>query len=517
LKNKIYLIFLGIFSLTINQFFANKGVFPIDSFLIFDPAFYITSGYHPFKDYWLITGPFLDYIQSLFFLIFGISWFSYALHASVVNMAIALFSFHFLINIGLKNYYALLYSLGVSILAYPPIGTPFIDHHSVIFSVMALYSFSLGILRKKNIFLFFTPFFLVISFFSKQIPSPHLLVLFIIFTFICFFFTKSLNKKNLIYLIFGSLFCFLLIFVIFAINQIPINNFLIQYIFYPLSLGVERIDKLSIDFKNTITQFKFIYFALIPLAFCGLILFIKKRKNLIEINDTIISFLFLFSAGIFIYCQLLTKNQILIFFLIPIFLGCSHAYILKYLNKKYIVYLILIVFVFSLTKYHLRFNHNKKFMELVNANFDLAVNASQIDSRFGKLRWITPDYMKNPNEEIRLLVEVKNILSEEKEKKIIVTDYQFFSSFLKNDYPSPNKWYDRLSVPSDKSKYYPIYRDFFLRKLNNNKIKHIFFIGKNKHNMSFFRELSYKNKCIIPRKINGLLTEFDINQCEKVF
>ena len=168
MKNKIYLIFLAIFSISINQYFANRGVFPIDSFLIFDPAYYITSGNYPFKDYWLITGPFLDYIQSLFFIIFGASWFSYVLHASLTNMALALFSFYFFINIGLKNYYAFIYSLGVSILAYPPVGTPFTDHHSVIFSVMALYSFSLGILKKKIFFCLLLLFFLLFLFFQNK-------------------------------------------------------------------------------------------------------------------------------------------------------------------------------------------------------------------------------------------------------------------------------------------------------------------------------------------------------------
>ena len=117
-----------------------SGVFPIDTFLIFDAGYNIISGNHPFKDYWSITGPFLDYIQSFFFLIFGVNWASYVVHASILNMLLALYSFYFFSKIGLKNIYCFFYSLGVSIIAYPGAGTPFIDHHSVIFSVFALYS-----------------------------------------------------------------------------------------------------------------------------------------------------------------------------------------------------------------------------------------------------------------------------------------------------------------------------------------------------------------------------------------
>ena len=94
-QEKIFITILILFSILINQYYGSKGVFPIDSFLIFDAAFNIISGNHPFKDYCLITGPFVDYIQSLFFLIFGISWKSYVLHASVLNMVLVLFSFYF--------------------------------------------------------------------------------------------------------------------------------------------------------------------------------------------------------------------------------------------------------------------------------------------------------------------------------------------------------------------------------------------------------------------------------------
>ena len=49
-----------------------------------------------------------------------------------------------------KNKFDFVYSLGVAILAYPSIGTPFIDHHAVIFCILACFSVSLAILLKKN-------------------------------------------------------------------------------------------------------------------------------------------------------------------------------------------------------------------------------------------------------------------------------------------------------------------------------------------------------------------------------
>ena len=513
MKNKIYLTTLFIFSLLINQYFANRGAFPIDSFLSFDAAFNIISGNHPFKDYWLITGPFVDYIQALFFLIFGINWMSYVLHASILNTLLCLFSFYYFLNIGLKNFYAFIYSLGVAILAYPSIGTPFIDHHSVIFCMLACFSVSLAILSKKNLFWILTPIFITFSFFSKQIPSPYFVVLFAFIISFYFFNNQNINKNILLNLFFGSLISFFLVIGVFLVNEIPLENFLVQYILYPISLGEERIDKLNIDFKNLISQFKYIYIISIPLIVSTFFLAKNKKKNLIKKNEFIVSLLFLGSVVILIYFQLLTKNQVLIFFLIPIAAACSHAYTIKYFNNKYLIYFIIAVFIFTTTKYHIRFNQNRKFIELVNADFSLAEDAIQLDGRLKGLKWITPHYIDRPLDEIHFLIDAKNILSKKSGRKIIVTDYQFFSSFLNNKFTSPNKWYDELSIPDRKNKYYDVHKNFFLSKIKKNKISYLFFIGKNKNEMYFFEEFFNENECIISNELNELLLEFDISKC----
>ena len=70
-SQNILLLILLFFSIAINQYYGNRGIFPIEGTAFFDTAYRILLGDVPFKDYWLITGPFLDYIQSFFFLIFG--------------------------------------------------------------------------------------------------------------------------------------------------------------------------------------------------------------------------------------------------------------------------------------------------------------------------------------------------------------------------------------------------------------------------------------------------------------
>ena len=119
--------------------------------------------------------------------------------------------------------------------------------------------------------------------------------------------------------------------------------------------------------------FKFLFLVLIPLLISTFFLLKIKVKDLVQKKELIVIFLFLGSILIFIYCQLLTQNQVLIFFLIPICAAFSHSYIIKYYNKNYLIYLILLIFVFSTTKYHLSFNQQKNFMDLTNANFELTI------------------------------------------------------------------------------------------------------------------------------------------------
>ena len=74
-KNKIILIsndyIIGIFTALvayqINNYFGFIGLNPGDSFQTFDSGHRVLKGDLPFKDYWIITGFLLDYIQSLFF------------------------------------------------------------------------------------------------------------------------------------------------------------------------------------------------------------------------------------------------------------------------------------------------------------------------------------------------------------------------------------------------------------------------------------------------------------------
>ena len=97
-KKNIFLFILFFLSILINQYYGNKGVFPVDSFSHFDTGFRILQNEHPFKDYWIVSGPFVDYLQSIFFYFFGVSWQIYVFHASLVNAILAVATFIILIK-----------------------------------------------------------------------------------------------------------------------------------------------------------------------------------------------------------------------------------------------------------------------------------------------------------------------------------------------------------------------------------------------------------------------------------
>ena len=118
----------------------------------------------PVRDYWVSNGFMIDFIQSIFFKLFGVSWNSYLFHSSVVNLIFSLVTFKFLREEGLGKTSAFFYSFSVAILAYPSVGVPFPDHHSILFSLTGIYLFIFAI-RKNMIFNFYLiPIILFIAF-----------------------------------------------------------------------------------------------------------------------------------------------------------------------------------------------------------------------------------------------------------------------------------------------------------------------------------------------------------------
>ena len=248
-SNYLYIFFLVLISFFVNQFYAYRGVLPVDSFSTFNAGYDILNGEVPFKDYWILKGVVLDNIQALFFKIFGVSWFSYSIHASFFNTIFALATFFTFIKFHLEIKYSFFYASLASVLMYPTYGIPFTDHSTAIFCMLSVYSLCLAIKSNKSIYWFYIPVLLFLAFFTKQAPTGYFGILIIIITFL--FLILNPKKKTIFHGTIGVLFSISIFVSYIYFYNIPIDAIITQYFLYPMSLGETRLDWLfPIEFQR---------------------------------------------------------------------------------------------------------------------------------------------------------------------------------------------------------------------------------------------------------------------------
>ncbi len=473
LKNRIFVIILILFSILFNQYYGYIGILPIDSFLIFNSGYDLMNGFYPFKDYWTIKEPFIDFLQAIMFKVFGVSWFSYVLHASLFNCLITLTTFFILKRFQLKTNLCFFYSICVAVLFYPTAGTPFSDHHTLIFCLLGFYSFILALQSKKNFFWMLTPILLGFSFMSKQAPTVY--VIFLITFISIIYFIRSKNLSSIVYATIGSILIIAFFLLLFFLADIDLKSFFYQYYLYPKSLGGSRFDWLQpFEFKRIFWRYKLQYLSIAVLIFIFTSFLFSKKK--INLSDFLISLGFILFCLLTIMHQLMTINAIFIYCLIPIFSGFSHVYVGRYLNNKKILNNFLIVLTLSSTIYYfINYVHNRTFMDLRGIDLKNSVSGEVIHSELSNIKWLTMFYPDNPKKEVSKLKLAISTLKDDKEKKMIITDYQFISVILKQyDYSVTRFWYDFHGYPNENSEYFNYWREFVLNNIRKNKIKNIY-------------------------------------------
>ena len=514
-RKRFLIFFLIIFSLLINQYYGNFGIFPVDSFSHFDTGHRILLGEHPFKDYWIISGPIVDYIQSIFFYFFGVNWQAYLLHASFFNTILTISTFIVLTNFNFNIYYSFIYSLLFSILAYPSSGTPFVDHHSTFFSLLGIYCLVLAIKNEKKIYWILLPILFTCAFLSKQVPSSYVII-----SVICILGIFSLSQKKFYWIKYSFLSAIFFVFIVLVFGKfygITFKSFWEQYILYPQSIGIERFSNFNFTFRGIIDHFKFIYLAFIPIFYISLrnlfldIGYIKKKN----FHYFLILFLFTFSL---ILHQVLTRNQTFIFFLIPILFAFSHIYLINYkINLNYIFSIILIVFCVLITfKYHLRFNEGRKFHELNYVNFELYSEGKNIDKKFLGLKWITPKFEGTPKQEVLLINQLIDYLNTDNRKKMLLTNYSFFSAVLNKKIFSPTRWHigDGTDYPMKGNRYMDSYKNLLIYLIKKNDIEVIYSIQPLPETSLIYNYIS-KN-CFKEKKILEKLISYEIIKCGEI-
>ncbi len=512
-NQNLLVLILTIFSLGINQYYGNKGVFPIEGFAFFDTAYRILQGETPFKDYWAVSGVFIDYVQSLFFKIFGVNFQVYVFHASLLNCLLTLMTYFFARSLNINEYFCFLYALIFSLLAYTTSGTLYVDNHSSLICLAAVYFFIFGVKRDKKYYFSLIPLLIGFAFFTKPAPTIYIfLLLSVILLLYIFTFQRF---KVLFYLVFSSLIFLVFIHLFFYLQNIPLNLILEQYFYFPMTIADQRYSNLSFTFDNIIFNFKFIYFFLIPLILINLKKLFDSKNYFKHINFYIFLIIFGYSICL-IFHQINTKNQLFILFLIPVICILLHSELtqIKFKNKTLIIAFFSIACVLFTYKYHIRYNENRKFHEMINVNFDYTINAKKIDKSLSGLKWITPTYKNSSEEEINLINETISILKLDKSRKMVLTSYSFFSAILNDNLNSPSRWFisNGGAYPIKNNKYFSSYKKFIFGLIERKKIDTIYVIFPVKDE----ELLRYINiKCLNKKTINKIASKYEvISKCQ---
>ncbi len=501
---------------------GNKGIFPIDSFSHYDSGYRILNGEHPFRDYWIVSGFFIDYFQSIIFFLFGTSWQAYLLNASILNGLISLLIYTLFNKLGLDFKLSFFYALCFAILAYPSSGTPFVDHHSALLSLVAIIFLILAFEKNKLIYWSLVPIFLFFAFLSKQVPATYILLVVLMLIAIHLF---NQNKKDTIQILITlfltsiSLVASLIIF--FNLLDVKINSFFTQYLLYPSTIGERRYQDINYDFKNVFLNFKFIYLALFFLAFVTFKILKSKNKNLFKNL-----YLKIFLISIFLFFSLaqhiiITKNQIFIFFLIPLVIGFAHIGLnninIKY--KKFLSFTLIFFTLLTTLKYHYRFNVERKFHELNNVQFSQAIKGEELDKKFIGLKWITPNFINNKNidSEIIFLKRFQEILLLDESNKIVLTNFSFFSVITDDNVSGYSRWYpgDNSAFPNKKNKFATEFKNLIISIIQKKKIQTIYVLP----------DIGEKNlvdyidpKCLNRKELEFKIIKYEINiKCDDLF
>jgi hypothetical protein len=152
---------------------------------------------------------------------------------------------------------------------------------------------------------------------------------------------------------------------------------------------------------------------------------------------------------------------------------------------------------------------------LSNSNFNLAINAKEIDNKLDGLKWITPQFKTDPRNEIKNIKEIKNIIKNDKREKMVLSNYPFLSVVLDKKYFSTTRWhtFDGTDYPQIGNKYFTSYQNLLIKTLRNKNIKVIYTILPVKKGNIY----NYVNEdCFKEKKINEFLSSYDLKSCDQL-
>lgn len=240
------------------------GLMPLDQSILFEAGGRIGSGEVPFDDFYFPYGLLPALMQALFFEVFGVSWVVYVTHAAFIN---GIFAVIFLdcLRILLPQASAKKKMLGTLLAAwafYPMMGTPFLENHSLFFSLVAWWVCLTAFHKKKFFLLLFIFPLMALGFYSKPLP-----VLFWIFPVLmeCWFQKKNW-KQWIQWMMYGGV-AGILVLILPAL-VFPFDSFFHYSFVLPFQLGKTRVSGDSANNSiEKLNQCKLLLLCLVPLFF----------------------------------------------------------------------------------------------------------------------------------------------------------------------------------------------------------------------------------------------------------
>lgn len=490
----------------VNYHYGHQGLMPLDDLQNFNSGFRVLNGDFPFRDYYSITGPILDIWQSNIYNLFGVSWKSFILHASILNSLYAISLFIFLRNLSLNTTNSIIFSISACLLMYPPTGNPTVEHNSLTLSLVGLMMFIVGLKDKKNFILFCSIIIFGISFFTKQVPTSYLIILCVLIYFSQMF--GKVKISNLFFLLISVSFTLLTITTYFYLKNVQIEDVFNQYFVFSYSLGQDRFQ--IINFKIIYENISKIFFLAILTIPSIYLYFLSKYKT---------KFLIIIGLNLIIVIyEIHSQNQPITFSLLPLILSLFYFFYKeeklddKFIN--YFFYIIIIYAFFRILRYELfyllafivlsiaYFVNKKKFIYLVltylfittcfyfekyvkiRAWDDLAKNdleksfdASIIDKKLSGLKWSTV-YFEDKEKEKNIIINNLNFFKklDNSIKFILVSDYQIYNPILnKKDYSPVKYWFINHTYPDKNHTLRGDFDSFFKNKILSNNISLIIF------------------------------------------
>lgn len=154
--------------------FGRGGWHPLDCSIIFDGGWRVLQGQLPHRDFMTPNGQLPILMQAALFKLFGVNWWAYLLHSSLVAGCFAVVAHRLMRLMGVSPWAAIFFALATANVYYVVKGLPYMEQHAFFFALLGL---TLAVAagqasgwRRRLLLLSVGPVFLM-AYLSKQIPT----------------------------------------------------------------------------------------------------------------------------------------------------------------------------------------------------------------------------------------------------------------------------------------------------------------------------------------------------------